>query len=83
VPALLERLLVEERGHPGHRQRVVVDRAGQVLVVGGELVADLGVELLDEAGGGHGVSFGSAAVPIMSASDRDGTQGKADLSPDR
>ena len=57
VVALLERLAVEERRHPRHRQRVVVDRAGEVLVVRGQLVADLGVELLDEAGCGHGVSW--------------------------
>ena len=41
VVALLERLAVEERRHLRHRQGVVVDRDGDVLVVGGELVADL------------------------------------------
>ena len=53
VVALLERLAVEERRHLRHRLGVVVDRAGEVLVVGGELVADLDVELLGEAGCGH------------------------------
>ena len=45
---------VEERRHLRHRQRVVVDRAREVLVVGSKLVADLGVELVDEAGSDHG-----------------------------
>ena len=53
VAALLERLGVEERRHLGHRQRVVVDRTREVLVLSGELLADLDVQGLDEAICGH------------------------------
>ena len=48
VGALLQRLGVEERGHPRHGQRVVVDGDREVLVVGGQLVADLEIELVGE-----------------------------------
>jgi hypothetical protein len=54
VLPLLQRLPVEEGRHLRHRLGVEVDSAGEVLVVGGELVADLGVELVDEARGRHG-----------------------------
>ena len=54
VAPLLHRLGVEEPGHLRHGQRVVVHRARHVLLVGGELVADLHVELLDETLRRHG-----------------------------
>jgi hypothetical protein len=68
VVALLERLGVEERGHPRHRQRVVMDGDREVLVVGGQLVADLVVELLGEARGGHATDpRGAGGGPAQAA----------------
>ena len=52
--ALLERLGVEERREAWKRLGVEVDGDGDVLLVCGELVADLLVEPLDEGGGGMG-----------------------------
>ena len=54
VVALLERLAVEEARELRQRLGVVVDRDRDVLLVRGELVADLLVELGDEGVGGHG-----------------------------
>src|SRR5215207_967332 len=53
VVALLERLAVEEVRQLRERLGVVVHRDRHVLLMGGELVADLLVELGDEAVGGH------------------------------
>ena len=53
VVALLHRLAVEEAGELRQRLVVVVDRARHVLLVGGELVADLLVELGDERVSSH------------------------------
>ena len=50
VVALLERLRVEERREARERLRIEVDGDGDVLLMGGELVADLLVEPLDEGG---------------------------------
>jgi len=50
VVALLERLAIEEGCRSWHRQRVVEHRTGDVLMVCGELVPDLLVELRSEPG---------------------------------
>jgi hypothetical protein len=54
VVALLERLAVEEGRELREGLGVVVHGARDVLLVGGELVGDLLIELGDESGGGHG-----------------------------
>jgi hypothetical protein len=54
VVALLERLRVEEARELRERLGVVVDGAGDVLLVGGVLVRDLLVELGDEVLSWHG-----------------------------
>jgi hypothetical protein len=53
VVALLERLAVEEACELRQRLGVVVHGDRHVLLVGGELVPDLLVELADEGVGGH------------------------------
>ena len=54
VVALLERLRVEEARELRERLGVVVDGAGDVLLVRGVLVGDLLVQQSDEGVGGHG-----------------------------
>ena len=53
VVALLERLRVEEGGEARQRLGLVVHGDRDVLLVRGELVADLLVQAFDEGGGGH------------------------------
>lgn len=60
--ALVLGLLVEEVRKPGEGLRLVMDPDRNVLVGGGELVADLVVQGVDEALGRDGLLFSLAAT---------------------